>query len=82
MKLLIDPVGNTMNIWWGNPQDVVVSEETDDLNRNDVLLKDKNGVIVGVEIIGLLPSELNVSHQIAEQFKTIFGNSPRLLKAA
>ncbi len=72
-KVMIDPVGNTLNIWWGNPKKAVYSEETNDSNKNDVLIKDKQGNILGVEIIGVFPEEVNISKRAA-LFSRIFKN--------
>jgi hypothetical protein len=60
-KIYLDPIGNTLNIWWGNPKDAHTSEEVDDPNRNDVIVKDKQGKPISLEIIGLFPKELNIS---------------------
>lgn len=60
-KIYIDPVGNTMNIWWSNPSNAASSEEVDDPTRNDIIIKDKNGQPIGIEILGVFPSELNIS---------------------
>lgn len=62
VKILLDPVGNTMNIWWGNQADAVRSVEVDDPNRNDVIVMDKTGKPISIEIIGVFPSELNLSN--------------------
>lgn len=61
MKILLDPIGNTMNIWWGDSKDAFVSEEVDDPTRNDVIVKDKTGKPLSLEIIGIFPKELNIS---------------------
>ena len=61
VKVYIDPIGNTMNIWWGNPKDAFTSEEVDDPTRNDVIIKDKQGKPISLEVIGLFPKELNIS---------------------
>lgn len=61
LKILLDPVGNTMNIWWGNPKDAARSVEVHDPNRNDVLILDKQGTPVSIELVGIFPKELNVS---------------------
>lgn len=78
VKIFLDPVANTMNLWWGNPKDAFSSEETDDLNSNDVIVKDKTGKPVGVEIIGLLPSELNVA-KWWQKYLGVKKNEPFLL---
>ena len=70
VKIYIDPIGNTMNLWWGDPKDAFSSEEVDSPNRNDVIIKDKKGRPISVEIIGFLPKELNVS----EKLKTLIKN--------
>ena len=70
VKIYIDPIGNTMNLWWGDPKDAFSSEEVDSPNRNDVIIKDKKGRPISVEIIGFLPKELNVS----EKLKTLIQN--------
>ena len=67
VKIYIDPIGNTMNIWWGNPKDAFASEEVDDPTRNDVIIKDKQGKPISLEIIGVFPKELNVS-ELNKQF--------------
>jgi len=53
-----------MNIWWGDPKDAYETEEVDSKTRNDVITKDKNGNPIGIEIIGILPEELNISERI------------------
>lgn len=64
LKIYFDPIGNTMNIWWGNPNDAYETEEVDSKTRNDVITKDKYGNPIGIEIIGILPEELNISEKI------------------
>lgn len=66
VKIYFDPIGNTMNIWWGNPKDAYSSDEVDSLTRNDVIVKDKKGNPISIEIIGVLPKELNVSDKIVK----------------
>lgn len=61
VKVLLDPIGNTMNIWWGDPKDAHESVEVDDPHRNDVIIKDRSGKPISIEIVGIFPSELNVS---------------------
>ena len=46
VKVFYDRVGNTLTVWFGDPQDEHVCEET----GNDVILmKDKNGKVIGFE---------------------------------
>ncbi len=69
VKIYFDPIGNTMNIWWGSPKDAYSSEEVDSPYRNDVIIKDKNGRPISIEIIGILPKELNISERIKKLIK-------------
>ena len=62
VKILLDPVGNTMNIWWGKQADAARSVEVDDPQRNDVIVLDKTGKPISIEIIGVFPKELNLSN--------------------
>ncbi len=61
VKMYLDPIGNTLNIWWGDPKTAHESCEVDDPNRNDVIVKDRMGKPISLEIIGVFPDELNVS---------------------
>lgn len=64
VKVLLDPIGNSMNIWWGNPGRAFASEEVNSPYSNDVIIKDKQGAPIGLEIIGVFPEELNVISQL------------------
>ena len=46
VKVFYDEVGNTLTVWFGNPQDEYVAEETGD---EVVLMKDKAGIVIGFE---------------------------------
>lgn len=61
VKIYLDPVGNTMNIWWDDKNKASASEEVDDPARNDVIIKDRSGKPISLELIGVFPEELNVS---------------------
>ena len=79
VKVLLDPVGNSMNIWWGSPAKAFLSEEVNSLYSNDVIVKDKQDAPIGLEIIGVFPEELNV----VSKFKKLLGsdkNAPFLLE--
>ena len=69
IKVYLDPVANTFNIWWDDPKKAYSSEEVDSPIRNDVIVKDKEGRPISLEVIGIFPSELN----IAERLKTTIG---------
>lgn len=71
VKIYLDPVANTFNIWWDDPKKAHSCEEVDSPYRNDVIVKDKQGRPISLEIIGIFPNELNV----AEKLKNSIGNS-------
>lgn len=79
IKIYLDPIANTFNIWWDDPKKAYSSEEVDSPNRNDVIVKDKQGRPISLEVIGIFPRELNV----AEKLKKTIGDSkePILLQA-
>lgn len=79
VKIYIDPVANTFNLWWDEPKKAYSSEEVDSPYRNDVIVKDKEGRPISLEVIGIFPSELN----IADRLKSTFGKpkEPYLLQS-
>ena len=46
VKVFYDRTGNTLTVWFANPQDEYVSEETGD---EVILMKDKSGRVIGFE---------------------------------
>ena len=46
VKVFYDEVGNTLTVWFGNPQDEYVAEET---GEEVVLMKDQAGKVIGFE---------------------------------
>ncbi len=46
VKVYYDQAGNTLTVWFGNPQDEYVCEETGD---EVILMKDKSGQGIGFE---------------------------------
>lgn len=66
VKVYYDSTGNTLTVWFGNPEDEDVSEETGD---EIILMKDKQGRVIGFE-------KLNVAAQLGTvrvQFETLTG---------
>ena len=63
VKVFYDQEGNTLTVWFGNPEDEYIVEET---GEEIVLMKDKKGVVIGFEKLNyILPksSRLNVSFE-------------------
>jgi hypothetical protein len=64
VKVYFDPIGNTLTVWFGDPNDEFVSEET---GEEFILMKDKDGHVIGFE-------KLNFSEQpgnVRVQFETL-----------
>lgn len=57
LKVFIDPLGNTLNLWWGNPKDSVSAYEAE--KSWDVIALNKKGEAIGLEKIGFFPNELD-----------------------
>jgi uncharacterized protein YuzE len=63
IKVVYDQLGNTLTVWFGNPEDEVVAEETGD---EVILMKDKDGNVIGFEKLNyILPAStrLNVAFE-------------------
>lgn len=45
---------NTLDVWWGNPEDEEIAEETGD---EVILKKDRNGRVIGLEKLNYLAPE-------------------------
>ena len=46
VKVFYDQTGNTLTVWFDNPQDEYLCEETGD---EVILMKDKSGRVIGFE---------------------------------
>lgn len=63
VKVYYDQVGNTLTVWFGNPQDEYVCEETGD---EVILMKDKTGRVIGFEKLNFMlpqPTRLQVAFE-------------------
>ena len=78
LKMYLDPIANTFNIWWDDPKKAYSSEEVESPYRNDVIVKDKQGKPISLEIIGLFPKELNIADHLKIKMKK---QEPYLLEA-
>ena len=55
MKVYYDQTGGTLTVWFGDPKDEYVCEET---GEEIILIKDRNGEVIGFEKLGfVLPAE-------------------------
>lgn len=53
IKVYYDEVGNTLNVWFDEPQKEVISEE---VGGEVILNKDKDGKVIGFEKINFISS--------------------------
>ena len=63
VKVFYDQTGNTLTVWFGNPQEEYVSEET---GEEIVLVKNKAGKVIGFEKLNFLvakPRHLQVAFE-------------------
>lgn len=65
VKVYYDQEGNTLTVWFGNPQDEVVAEETGD---EVILMKDKDGNVIGFEKLNYI---LPKSSRLSVAFETV-----------
>ncbi|MFH1890211.1 MAG: hypothetical protein ABIJ91_01415 [Candidatus Kuenenbacteria bacterium] len=74
IKIYIDPYGNTLNMWWGNPKNSVLSEEAE--KSWDVICLDKNNRPIGLEKIGFFPKELDPIKYLKKKSKYLLRGYP------
>ena len=60
-----DQTGNTLTVWFGNPEDEYISEETGD---EVILMKDKHGAVIGFEKLNYMISS---SANLKISFETV-----------
>jgi len=62
VKVYYDREGNTLTVWFGNPVDEYIAEET---GQEIVLMKDRDGKVIGFE-------KLNFTGQSGDAIKVAF----------
>ncbi len=63
VKVFYDQTGNTLTVWFDNPQDEYICEETGD---EVILMKDKSGRVIGFEKLNFVipkPGHVQVSFE-------------------
>ncbi len=63
VKVYYDPVGNSLTVWFGDPQKEYISEETGD---EVILMKNQAGQVIGFEKLNFVvpqPSHLQVAFE-------------------
>ncbi len=67
VKVFHDPVGKTLVVWFGNPEDEDVVEETGD---EVILMKDRAGKVIGFEKLNF---SLADSERVRFAFESLAG---------
>lgn len=65
IKVYYDQIGNTLTVWFGNPQEEYVSEET---GEEIILMKDKEGRVIGFEKLNFIVAK---SAHLQVAFETV-----------
>jgi uncharacterized protein YuzE len=65
VKVFYDRTGNTLTIWFGDPMNEYICEETGD---EIILMKDNDGRVIGFEKLNFIipaPEQLRVAFEVA-----------------
>ena len=67
VKVFYDQTGNTLTVWFDNPRDEYICEETGD---EVILMKDKSGRVIGFEKLNF--TDVDTKHmQVAFETVTV-----------
>jgi uncharacterized protein YuzE len=58
IRVYYDPKGNTLNVWFDDPSKEVIAEET---GEEVILVKDKEGHVIGFERLNFYPAPSETS---------------------
>jgi uncharacterized protein YuzE len=58
IRLYYDKEANTLNVWFDDPEKEHICEETGD---EVILIKDKNGKVIGFEKLNFLVPQVNIN---------------------
>ena len=64
-------------MWWGDPNDFFISEETE--KTYDVIVKDRKGKPIGLEKIGFFPEEVDPVKYIRKKAGFLLEAKKRLM---
>ena len=65
IKVYFDREGNTLTVWFGDPEEEYVCEET---GEEVVLMKDKSGKVIGFEKLNFVEAE---TERVKVAFETV-----------
>jgi uncharacterized protein YuzE len=66
IKVYYDREGNTLTVWFGNPADEYIAEET---GEEIVLMKDRDGKVIGFEKLNFTTAQSTDALRVA--FETV-----------
>ncbi|MBE3573529.1 DUF2283 domain-containing protein [Neomoorella thermoacetica] len=58
IRLYYDKEANTLNVWFDDPEKEYICEET---GEEVILIKDKNGKVIGLEKLNFLMPNVNIN---------------------
>ena len=58
IRIFYDKEGNTLNVWFNDPEKEYICEETGD---EIILVKDKQGKVIGFEKLNFLPQKVGTT---------------------
>lgn len=67
IKIFFDKQGNTLNVWFDDPEKEAIAEETDE---ETVLIKDAEGKLIGFEVLNYLKSSEDIKELKKLSIKT------------
>jgi hypothetical protein len=67
VRVFLDRTGNTLTVWFGEPKDEYICEETGD---EVILMKNKAGQVIGFEKLNFSPS---ATDSLPVSFETAMG---------
>lgn len=67
VKVFYDQIGNTLTVWFGDPETEYEAEET---GEEVILMKDRNGTVIGFEKLNFVPAQ---SKPVHVAFETVSG---------
>lgn len=76
IKIYIDPIGNTINFWWGDPGDSAYSKEAE--HSWDLIVMNKEHTPIGFEKIGFFPKEIEPIQYIKSQMNFLLETKERI----
>ncbi len=77
INIYIDPYGNTLNFWWGDPKNSSYSQEA--AESWDLIVMDNKDRPIGFEKIGFFPRELDPMKYLSSQMNFLLEAKEKLV---